>query len=225
MNEIHSTCIIDENVTIGNGNKILPFTIIYGPCKIGNNNIIGPNVVIGTPGEDSKDPRYDDSNSCIEIGDNNIIREFTVVQKPCIHNITKIGNNVFLMHGVHIPHDAIIHDNVVITPMCIVGGITTILEGANIGIGTSIHQNTVVGQFSMVAMGSTITKNVKPFSICIPGKPAKVNTYALKKFKLMQYEEEINSYVLQNKNPESKIIKTYIDYFNKLHISSERKIY
>jgi UDP-N-acetylglucosamine acyltransferase len=225
MNEIHATAIIGDDVILGKGNKILPYTIIYGPTEIGDNNIIGPHVVIGTPGQDTKNPRYDSSMARIQIGSNNIIREFTGIQKPCYRDVTKIGDNVFIMQSVHIPHDAILHDNVVVTPMCVLAGITEILEGANIGMGATIHQYSVIGQYTLVAMGSAVNKNVKPFSVYIPGKPLRVNTYAINKYGFEKYEDEIRSYVLEGIMPSEpeliRIIQTYYD----LHLASNRMQY
>ena len=44
MNKIHPTVIIGKDVILGDGNEILPYTIIEGPVTIGNNNVIGPHV-------------------------------------------------------------------------------------------------------------------------------------------------------------------------------------
>lgn len=225
MNKIHESAIIDDNVVLGNKNVILPNTIIYGPTDIGNNNIIGPNVVIGTPGQDTRNPRYDSSNCKIEIGDNNIIREFTAIQKPCYRDITKIGNNIYFMQSVHIPHDAIIEDDVVITPMCVLAGITTLKKGANIGMGATISQYCVIGQYSIVAMGATVTKNVKPFSRYIPGKPISLNSYAIKKFGFIEFSEEIEKYVLENIRPTSAKIIEIINNFEADHIKSKKQLY
>ncbi|WP_224999739.1 hypothetical protein [Cesiribacter sp. SM1] len=225
MNNIHPTVIIEGDVELGDNNEILPYSILIGPLKIGNNNIIGPHVVIGSPGQDTRNPRYDSSDCYIEIGSNNIIREFTAVQKPCYKDITKIGDNVFLMQSVHIPHDAVIHDNVVITPMCVLAGITTILNGANIAMHTSIHQYSVVGQFSMIGMGSALTKNVKPFTIYVNGKPPRVNHYAIEKFGFTEYTEEINAYVLTGVAPKSDKILSITEEFDQLHTNSKRPLY
>jgi len=225
MNNIHKTAIIDELVILGENNVIHPNTIIYGPTKIGDNNIIGPNVVIGSPGQDTRNPRYDSSNCYIEIGDNNIIREFTAIQKPCYKDITKLGSNIFLMQSVHIPHDAIIEDDVVITPMCVLAGLTKLKKGANIGMGASISQYCVVGQYSIVAMGSAVTKNVKPFSRYIPGKNISVNEYAIKKFGFLDYQAEIERYVLHNELPNTDIIKTIITEFETDHLDSKKQLY
>lgn len=36
MNKIHPTVIIGKDVILGDGNEILPYTIIEGPVTIGN---------------------------------------------------------------------------------------------------------------------------------------------------------------------------------------------
>ncbi|MDP3312580.1 hypothetical protein [Lutibacter sp.] len=225
MNQIDATCIIGEGVELGVGNKILPYTIIYGPTKIGDNNIIGPHTVIGTPGQDTRNPRYDSSQAKIEIGNNNIIREFTAIQKPCYSAITKIGNNVHLMQSVHIPHDAILQDDVVITPMCVLAGLTTILKGATLGLGATIHQYTVIGHYALISMGSPVTKNVKPFSIYIQNKKLRVNQYAIKKYGFDTFKKEIEAYVLNDEFPESPEIVTIINEYTALHIKSKRAQY
>lgn len=224
-NDIHETAIIGDGVILGEGNKILPYTILQGPLEIGNNNIIGPHVVIGSPGQDTRNPRYDSSASRIKIGNNNIIREFSAIQKPCYQDITYLGDDIFLMQSVHIPHDAYIENKVVITPMCVLAGITKILEGANLGMGATVCQYSVVGQYSIVATGGNVVKNVKPFSRYIPGKPISVNTYAIKKFGYEEYTDEISKYVLESVLPSSTKISPIIEKYLKMHIESRRDEY
>lgn len=223
-NKIHSTAIIDNNVDLGDGNEIGPYSVIYGPVQIGNDNFIGPHVTIGTPGQDTRNPRYDSSSCKIEIGDRNIIREYTAIQKPCYRDITRVGNDVFLMQSVHVPHDAIIEDGVVITPMVVLAGIAMVLKGANLGIGCCVHQYTVVGQYSIVGMGAALTKNLKPFSKYVPGRPISVNYYALDKFGFGLYKDEIENYVLYDRKPESEAVKEVVEYFDRMAAASGRKV-
>lgn len=215
MNDVHKTVILSGDVQLGSNNKILANTVIYGPVEIGDDNIIGPNVVIGTPGQDTRNRYYDSSNCKIKIGSRNIIREFTGIQKPCYEDITIIGNDVFLMQSVHIPHDAHIYDKVVITPMCVLGGISKILEGANLGMGCSINQYTVVGQYSIAATGAPVMKNIRPFSRYIPGKAISVNKYAIEKYGFEKYYKEIEDYVLEGVPPCSDRIKEIVAEFDK----------
>jgi UDP-N-acetylglucosamine acyltransferase len=225
MNQIHPTAIIEPNVIIGENNIIHPYTVISGPTEIGNDNIIGPNVVIGMPGQDTRNPRYDSSNCKIIIGNRNIIREFTAIQKPCYESITSLGHDIYLMQGVHIPHDAQISDKVVITPMCVLAGITKVLEGANLGMGCTVNQYSVIGQYSIVATGAVVMKNIKPFSRYIPKKPISVNEYAIKKYGFEEYVDEIYAYVINDAEPKSETIIKIVENFNNLHVLSNRGIY
>jgi UDP-N-acetylglucosamine acyltransferase len=224
-NLIHPTAIIEGDVTIGQGNEIGPYAVIYGPLVIGDNNLIGPHVAIGTPGQDTRNPRYDSSQSRVEIGNNNIIREFTAIQKPCYREVTRIGNGVFIMQSVHVPHDAIIHDDVVITPMVVLGGIVNILQGATLAVGCSVHQYSVVGHYSIVAMGSALAKNVKPFSKYIPNKAISVNDYAVKKYGFDAVHDQIAAYVLRGVNPTDPRLIKIVDEFNFLSEQSGRHVY
>ena len=225
MNNIHPTAIIGPKVLLGDNNTIYPNTVIYGPTRIGDDNIIGPNVVIGMPGQDTRNPRYDSSNCQIIIGNRNIIREFTAIQKPCYESLTILGNDIFLMQGVHIPHDAQISDKVVITPMCALAGITKILEGANLAMGCTITQHSVIGHYSIVAMGAAVMKNVKPFSRFVTNREISVNEYAIKKFGFQKYFDEIRDYVMNDIPPKSDIILNMVNEFNDKHAKSGRPLY
>jgi UDP-N-acetylglucosamine acyltransferase len=225
MNTIHSTAIIDENVELGEGNEILPYTILKGPLKIGDGNLIGPHVVIGSPGQDTREPRYDSKNMLVEIGNDNIIREFTAIQKPAYKSVTKVGNNTFLMHGVHVPHDAIIEDEVSCAPLVVIGGISRIMNGSFLGMGCTIHQYSIVGPFSIVATGAAVTKNIRPFTRYIPGQPISLNSYAIKKYGFKEYTDEISAYVFEGQNPTSLEISQIINRYNEHHEKSGRKHY
>lgn len=224
-NEIHPTAIVGEGVELGEGNRILPYTVLYGPLKIGNNNIIGPHVVIGTPGQDTKNPRYDSSKKRIEIGDDNIIREFTGIQKALDTELTLLGSRIHLMQSVHIPHDARVGDDVVITPMSVLAGNVKLMRAANLGLGTKVHQSCVLGAFCMIAMNAAVTKNIRPFGKFIPGRPLSVNSYALKKFGLLEHAAEVEAYVLSGATPTAGPIRVITDEFQRLHEASGRALY
>lgn len=214
MNKIHPTVIIEGDVKLGKNNTILPNCVIYGPVEIGDDNLIGPNVVIGTPGQDTRNRYYDSSNCRIKIGSRNIIREFTAIQKPCYEDITLIGDDVYLMQSVHIPHDAHLFDKVVVTPMTVLAGLAKVLEGANLAIGCALNQRTTIGQYSIAAAGAVVMKNIKPFSRYIPGKPISVNKYAIEKYGFVDFAKEIEEYVLNDVPPVSEPIKSIVKTFD-----------
>jgi UDP-N-acetylglucosamine acyltransferase len=224
-NKIHPTCIIEGAVEIGEGNEIGPYSIVYGPTKIGDGNLIGPHVVIGTPGADTRDPRHDSSGGFIRIGNNNIIREFTAIQKPRYRDITCIGDNVFIMQSVNINHDVVLSDHVVITPMVAMAGVVRVMKGATLALGCSLHQFTVIGHYAFVAMEAAITRNVRPFVKYVPGGPIAVNDYAIKKHGLLDFKEEIDAYVLESVEPRTPILLELIREFESESTKSGRKTY
>ena len=150
--------------------------------KIGKGNIIGPNVIIGT---DAQHP-YLDSKGEIIIGNNNTFREFTTVHLPTeIKKITKIGNNCYFMALSHIAHDCNIEDEVIFSNNVTLGGNTYVMTKSQIGFNSTIHQNQVIGSFSMIGMSSVITKKMKIIPGYIyAGNPAKriaLNKIGIKK--------------------------------------------
>lgn len=224
-NNIHRTAIIEGDVELGDSNEIGAYSVLIGPLKLGNDNIIGPHVCIGTPGQDTKNPRYDSSAKRVEIGHSNIIREHTAIQKPIDTDVTRLGSRNYLMHSVHIPHDARIADDVTITPMCALAGNAKLLSGANLGLSVSVHQHSVIGHYSMIAMNVAVTKNLRPFAKLIPGKPLSVNAYAVKKFGFQEYAQEIADYVEKLIAPRATSVKLLVDEFESLHQKSGRGLY
>jgi UDP-N-acetylglucosamine acyltransferase len=224
-NKIHSTVIIEGNVEIGVNNVIHPFTVLIGPLKIGDNNIIGPHVVIGSPGQDTRNPRYDSKAHKVSIGNNNIIREFCAIHKSCYGEITEMKNDIYVMQGSSINHDVVVEDKVVIASNVAVAGLVHLLEGSYLGMGVTVNQRCVVGHYSIVAQGVPVVKNIKPFSRHIPKKLISVNKYAIQKYGLSEFENEITNFVVNNNAPSSQRINLMTDQFYQLHLNSKKELY
>jgi UDP-N-acetylglucosamine acyltransferase len=176
-NRIHPTAIIGQDVRIGVGNLIGPYTVILGACTIGDDNWIGPNVCIGTPPEmrGTHHPAGwmgEAGSGPVEIGNRNVVREFTSIQGPTT-GTTRLGDDCYLMDKVHIPHDCIVEDGVTISCSVMMGGHTHLGAGCNIGLSTVIHQRIAVGRGSMVGMGSVVTRHIPPYALAY-GSPARV---------------------------------------------------
>lgn len=224
-NKIHPTAIIEGDVQLGDDNEIGPYAVLYGPLKMGSRNLIGPHVTIGMPGADTRNPRHDSSGRPIVIGDDNIIREFCGIQKPCFRDVTRIGSRTFIMQGVNISHDVLIHDDAVVTALVSIAGVVRVLAGANLGASCSIHQFSVVGQYTMIAMGASVTKNVRPFIKFIPGKPQSLNDYAIRKYGFADVRDQIASYIDLGIRPADARLQAIVDEFETLSAETGRKVY
>ena len=164
-NLVHPTAVIDWKKVI-----------------IGKNNKIGPYVVIGN---DAQHP-YKKSSGKIKIIENNIFNEYCNIHLPTsLKKVTHIGNNNYFMNSVTIDHDCFIENDVILSSNVILGGNVYIMKGAQLGIRTSVHQNQIIGSYSMIGMNSIITKKklIEPGYIFYgkPVKKVKSNTIGLKK--------------------------------------------
>jgi UDP-N-acetylglucosamine acyltransferase len=173
-NSIHPTAVIDPRVSLGFGNTIGAYTIITGFVTLGNENWIGPHVVIGSPPEHrlSRKSSIFKFTEKINIGSNNIIHEFATIQAP-VGEVTLIGDNNFIMNKVHVAHDCYIGNNTNISSGALIGGNVTIANLANVGLGAIIHQLITIPTLCMVGMGAVVTRNPPPYTTIV-GSPASV---------------------------------------------------
>jgi len=205
MNTIHETAIIDSDVVLGENNFIGANVILESPLRIGNNNYIGHNTIIGTAAEDAKNLdsisiRSDYSVGVI-IGDNNVVRELSIIHSG-INTPTTIANKCWIHSQCHIDHDCCILDNVILAPMVALAGTVSISSYAQIGMNATVHQNTIIGGYSMTSMNATVVDNISPCSLVI-GSPAKSVGVNYKKLEqlVMDYNiiSELDDYINNNR--------------------------
>ena len=154
-------------------NNLVHITAVinWRKVEIGKGNKIGPYVVIGN---DAQHPKKKSSGKII-IGNKNVFNEFVNIHLPTnLKKQTKIGNNNYFMNSSTIDHDCTIEDNIILSSNTILGGNVIIMKNAQLGIRTSVHQNQVIGSYSMIGMNSIITKKLKVEpGFVFYGKPAK----------------------------------------------------
>tara|TARA_Y100001970_G_scaffold293438_1_gene440199 strand:- start:5495 stop:6262 length:768 start_codon:yes stop_codon:yes gene_type:complete len=231
--KIEKSSKIDSSVVLGENNYIGHNTIIKGPVIIGDNNYIGHNVVIGEISQHSYDKyelngfNFNAKDSKIVIGSNNVIREFSTVHQP-MNDLTRIQDNCYLMAYNHIPHDADISNNVILSNNCQIGGHSHIHEYANIGLSSVLHQKTTIGAYSMIGMGSIVTKDIPPFLVAV-GSPAKsvskINEWGMKRYNFSEKDIDlINSFYWDANNDSNVLIQdTKIFKFFKNFYKSKRR--
>jgi len=177
MNEISSLAVIHPDAKLGQGNMIGPFSVVGPNVTIGNDNWIGSNVVLGAPPEHRghHESSLNRRGSWLEIGSGNVIHEFTAVQEGTIEP-TRIGNKAFLMARANVGHDCLIADGVTLSPNVILAGHVRIGRSATIGMLSCIHQRTFIGAYSMVGMGSQVSRDVPPFALVVASNrpPARI---------------------------------------------------
>ena len=163
--------VIEDNVEIDSGCEIGPFCRIVGNTNIGKNTRIFSHTVIGSPPQDLK---YKGEKTRVEIGDNNIIREFVTINPGTAQSgVTKIGNNNLIMAYAHIAHDCEIGNGVIIANAGTLAGHVKIEDRVIIGGLTGIHQFVRIGKLAIIGGCSKVVQDVPPFST-VDGHPVSI---------------------------------------------------
>jgi UDP-N-acetylglucosamine acyltransferase len=108
------------------------------------------------------------------IGKKNIIREFVTIHRAVGEgNLTKVGDNNFIMANAHIAHNCKINNNIVITNFAGLTGHVEIEDYSTISGLVAIHQFVRIGRLAMVGGASKVVKDVPPYLLA-NGHPAQV---------------------------------------------------
>ncbi len=154
------SCIF-ENVEIGDNTVIHPRVTIMPGCRIGKNCQVHAGAVVGG---DPQDLKFQGEYSEAIIGDNTVIRECVTINRGTeASGKTIIGSNCLLMAYVHVGHDCIVNDHVILVNSVQLAGHIEIGKHALVGGASAIHQFVNVGDHVMISGGSMILKDIPPF--------------------------------------------------------------
>lgn len=158
---IEAFATIYEGVEIGDNTWIGPNVVIFPDTTIGNNCKIFPGACIGPVSQDLK---YKGEPATTKIGNNTVIREYVTIHKGTADkHTTSIGDNCLLMAYVHIAHDCIIGNNVIMASYTGLSGHITIEDFAILEGNVGAQQFVRVGAHAFVAGASLIRKDVPPY--------------------------------------------------------------
>jgi len=180
--EVGAYSVIGPKVTIDTGNKIGSHVVINGPTQIGKDNTF---YQFGSIGEAPQDKKYLGEDTTLEIGDRNVIREFTTLNRGTIQDrgATTLGDDNLIMAYVHIAHDCVLANDIILANNVALAGHVNIHSHAILGGFSLIHQFCTIGSYCFTAMNSVISKDVPP-CVMVSGhmaKPHGLNIEGLKR--------------------------------------------
>tara|TARA_B100001093_G_scaffold473990_1_gene498340 strand:- start:2187 stop:2966 length:780 start_codon:yes stop_codon:yes gene_type:complete len=159
-------CNIGPNVVLEDGVELISNVHIEGNTKVGKGTKIFPFASIGTQPQDLK---FKGEKNSLEIGENNLIREYVTINPGTAGDKLKtiIGNNCLFMISSHIAHDCVIGNNVIIANNVPLGGHVTIEDSVVIGGNSAVQQFTRIGRLAMIGGMTGVLKDVIPFGLSI----------------------------------------------------------
>ncbi len=180
--EIGPYSVIGKDVSIGSGTRVRSHVVIQGPTKIGKENDF---FQFSSIGEDPQDLKFKGETSYLEIGDRNIFRESSTVNRGTEGGggITKMGDDNLVMAYAHVAHDCIIGNHVVLVNNATLAGHVTIEDYAILGGFTGVSQFLTIGAHAFTTAGSMVNKNIPPY-VLVSGsfaRPVNLNMVGLKR--------------------------------------------
>ncbi len=233
MSLIHPSAVIEDGAILGTNVSVGPFAYIGTQVKIGDNTTVASHAVIEgktTIGKNNRifshsavgtipqDLKFDGEDVELIIGDNNTIREFTLLNPGTEGggSITKIGNGNLLMGYVHLGHDVILGDHCILANGATLAGHVVLGDHVVIGGLTPIHQFVHIGDYAMIGGASALSQDIPPFCLA-EGNRAVLRGLNLTGMRRHIEREEINALksayreLFEEGNPLQEVVESLLE--------------
>ena len=155
-------CHVGPEVELEEGVELFSHVVVGGRTLVGAGTRIFPFASIGLPPQDLK---YQGEPSRLVIGPANIIREYVTMNPGTAGGgmVTRTGDHCLFMVGVHVAHDCIIGNHVVMANNATLAGHVVIGDYAVFGGLSAVHQFVRIGQHAMVGGVTGVERDVIPY--------------------------------------------------------------
>ncbi|MDF1809684.1 MAG: UDP-3-O-(3-hydroxymyristoyl)glucosamine N-acyltransferase [Phycisphaerales bacterium] len=174
---------IGKNSSVGSDTFIHPGVVIGDRCTIGQRGLIFANSVIGSDGfgfltpTDTRPVTKVPQIGSVEIGDDVEIGACSTIDRAKF-GATKIGNRTKLDNQVHIAHNCIVGDDVLLCGRTTLGGSATIGDRSLIGGAVVLNDQARVGKDVKIAGGAMVLDEIQDGETVL-GVPAMPSRTAL----------------------------------------------
>lgn len=187
--QIHPTAIVDSLAKLGKGSVVGPYAIIGPHVTLGAHSVVESHAVIkghsifgegnhfyqfSSIGEAPQDKKYVGEETWLEVGDNNIFREFCTVHRGTLQDKGKtiIGSQNLFMAYTHVAHDCIVGDHNILANNASLAGHVVIGNRVVLGGFTGVHQFCKIGNYAFLGRGPIVTMDVLPFAMAAGREPS-----------------------------------------------------
>lgn len=163
--------VVGPGVRVGPDTEIQAHAVIERDADIGRHCLIGYGAILGSAPQDI---HYRNEPTRVIVGDDTTIREYVTIHRgTAASGLTRVGSRCFLMAYVHVAHDCVIGDDVVLANAVQLAGHVDVGHHAWIGGQTPVHQFVRIGEYAFVGGGSRVPQDVPPFG-SVAGVPLRL---------------------------------------------------
>lgn len=174
--------IVGPDVEIGDGCELASHVVLKGPTTLGRNNKI---FQFATVGDATPDLKYQGEPTRLVVGDNNVFREGVTVHRGTVQGNweTRIGNDNLFMPYVHIAHDCVVGNHVILSNNASIAGHVHVGDWVILAGYALSHQFVHIGAHCFIATGAFCYHDVPAFVTASgnPAEPRTINREGLKR--------------------------------------------
>jgi len=161
--EIGPFCLVEGRISIGARSRLLSHVTVLGDTRIGEDNVLHANVVIG---DEPQDISYTGDPREVRIGDRNILREAVTVNRGSQQGrITIVGDDNYFMQNAHVAHDCRIGNHTIIAGGALLAGWVEVADRVLVSGNCVVHQFVRIGRLAMMRGLSRTSRDIPPFCI------------------------------------------------------------
>jgi UDP-N-acetylglucosamine acyltransferase len=189
---VHPTAVVEPGAELGHGVEVGAFAFIGAGVRLGDgtrvhhHGSVEGNTVLGRAcevfpfaclGAKTQDLKFKGGNPGVRIGDRNVFREYVTVHAATNDgDFTRLGDDNTLLAYVHIAHDCVLGNGIVMSNCAMLAGHVTLEDHVLIGGYGGVHQFCRIGAYAMLAATGKLVQDLPPFFIG-DGSPAVVRAY------------------------------------------------
>lgn len=160
--EVGAYAVVGPDVQMDDDCVIGAHAVLEGPLTLGPRNRLSAHATLGLAPQDNG---YRNEPTRLEIGADNVFREFVTVHRASTKEdgVTRIGHRNLFMAYSHVGHDGQLGDDITISNASQLAGHVHVDDRAYISAVCGIHQFVHIGTLAMVGGGAVVTQDVAPY--------------------------------------------------------------
>lgn len=164
--EIGAFCVVEREVSIANGCRLIAHVHVTGCTSIGARTIVYPFASLGTPPQSVK---YRGGPTRLVIGADCQIREGVTMNTGTEDGggVTRVGDRGFFMASSHVGHDCRVGNDVILANGAVLGGHCLVGDFVFMGGLSAAHQFSRLGASAMIAGITGVRSDVIPFGFAV----------------------------------------------------------
>ena len=160
--EVGAFSVVGPNVRLHEGVKLASHVVIKGHTELGSACVVHPFAILGGAPQHAG---HRGEPTRLTLGARNVVREHVTMHCGTASGraVTQVGSDGFFMVGVHVGHDCIVGDKVVMANSATLGGHVVVEDHVIMGGLSAAHQNIRIGRHAFVGGMAGGNHDVIPF--------------------------------------------------------------